>query len=66
MENLITNLYNTSMKIAESVAVNGETVPDNEKKFIIDSIGALLEAVGIANFNGVYSIEQLKYDIMGV
>lgn len=63
MQNLITNLYNTSMKIGESVVENGHTLTEIDKRAIMDSVGALLSAVGIANFNGVYSVEQLKSDL---
>lgn len=61
-KNKLLTLYNTSMQIAEGV----ETLTETDKNLIIDSVGALLEAIGIGNFNGVYSIEQLKLDIKEV
>ena len=63
MQKLLLNLYNTSMKIGASAAEQGTTLTDTDKAMIIDSIGALLESIGIANFNGTYSLDQLKTDI---
>ena len=65
-KNKLLTLYNTSMQIAEGVAAKGVTLTETDKKLSIDSVGALLEAIGIGNFNGVYSIEQLKLDIKEV
>lgn len=65
-KNKLLTLYNTSMQIAEGVATKGETLTETDKSCIIDSVGALLEALGIGKFNGVYSIEQLKLDIKEV
>ena len=59
---LLLNLYNTSMQIAAQRV----TLTETDKGCIIDSIGALLEAIGIGNFNGTYSIEDLKRDIKEV
>ena len=61
MEKILVNLYNNSMLLAE----NGN-LDNTQKSIVIDSIGALLQAIGIAEFNGVYSLEQLKQDIKRV
>lgn len=58
INNVLVNLYNNSMVLAQQ-----ENLNDTQKSIIIDSIGALLQAVNIADFQGVYSIEQLKEDI---
>lgn len=57
---LLLNLYNTSMQIAEGVAVKGQTLTDTDKALVMDSVGALLEAIGVAKFNGVFTLEDLK------
>lgn len=63
MQNLLTNLYNTSMQIGNSVVENGKTLTETDKATIMDSVGALLSALGIADFKGVYTIEDLKSDL---
>ena len=62
-QDTLVNSYNTSMVIAQGVAEQEQTLTDTDKKCIMASVGALLEAVGIATFNGVYTIEDLKSDI---
>ena len=62
MEKILVNLYNNSMLLAE----NNITLDDTQKSIVIDSIGALLESIGIAEFSGTYSLEQLKQDIKRV
>lgn len=59
INNVLVNLYNNSMILAE----NNKPLNEEQKSIIIDSIGALLQAVNISDFQGVYSIEQLKEDI---
>lgn len=66
MERLVTNLYNTSMKIGQSVVEMGQTLNETDKDAIMDSVGALLSALGVAKFYGVYTIEDLKRDIREV
>ena len=63
MQNLLTNLYNTSMQIGNSVVENGKNLTETDKAIIIDSVGALLSTLGIADFRGVYTIEDLKSDL---
>lgn len=62
INNAIVQVYNNSMILAE----NNKQLNDEQKSIIIDAIGALLQAVNIADFQGVYSIEQLKKDIKGL
>ena len=66
MEKIITNLYNNSMVLAENVHNNSIVLDDTQKSIIFDVVGALLETVGIADFQGTYSLEELKQDIKRV
>lgn len=66
MKDSIFNLYNNAMHIAENVAINNETISDVDKALILDSVGALLESIGIAKFNGVYTLADLKRDVKEV
>ena len=63
MQNLITTLYDTSMQIGSGVVEHGNDLSELDKVLIMDSVGALLSTIGIAHFNGTYSIEQLKSDL---
>lgn len=58
MNDILTNLYNNSMILAQQ-----NNLDDTQKSIIIDSIGALLQAVNVTDFYGTYSLEQLKKDI---
>lgn len=45
MEQLLLELYNTSMRIRESVAEKGEELTEQDKSIIKDAIDTLLHAV---------------------
>ena len=59
MQELLLNLYNTSMKIGGSVVEQGQNISDTDRAIIMDSVGALLSAVGVVKFNGVFTVEDL-------
>ena len=63
---LIATLYNTSMQIGSNVVEQKQDLSALDKSLIMDSVGALLSALGIADFKGVYSLEELKSDAGGV
>ena len=63
MKDLLVTLYSTSMQIGSNVVEQGQCLSDLDKTIIMDAVGALLSALGIAHFDGVYSLERLKSDI---
>ena len=62
INNTLVNLYNNSMILAQQ----NQALDDTQKSIIIDSIGALLQSLNISDFNGTYSIDELKKDIGGL
>ena len=59
---IILEMYNTSMATGKAVADGKITLTESDKRAVWDSIGALLSALEVTEFYGVYTAESLKKD----
>ena len=61
---IMLEVYNISMATGKAVVEDGRiTLTESDKRAVWDSIGALLSALGVAEFYGVYTAEHLKRDV---